>query len=111
MKYKDEYKVEFRTESYDYGGKKERYVYYRIVPSELPLLRRWFSNPWMSMYRPYKWVADFDYRYEVKEYMDEILPLKTYGDVRRYLEAAKSTVRKRKLEQVANGEIWPDEVD
>ena len=108
MKYKDEYKIEFELRKGAFDD--QRYVFFRIVPSELPLLQRWFGNPWIQLYRDYKYVTAFKYTYDAKEYQEEVVPLKTYGDARRYINDARMRVRKKKLKEVERGERWPDEV-
>lgn len=108
MKDRDQCKVEFRTEkSFD----NERRVYYRIVPSELPLLQRWFHNDWELLYHRYKYIDLIKEHYDPKEYIQEVLPLTTYGDVRRYLEETDKIIRKQRIEKLKNGDIWPDELD
>jgi hypothetical protein len=107
MVYKDEYKVQFMTREY-YDDK--RHVFWRIEPSELPLLQRLFRNPWRQLYRAYSYIDDYDYCYDAKEYMKEVTPLKTYGDVRKYMESAHIMIRKRRLQKIEKGEMWPDEL-
>jgi hypothetical protein len=101
-------KVEFRTEKY-FDNK--RRVYYRIVPSELPFWKRWFHNDWEPLYHRYEYIDSIKEHYDPKEYAQEVLPLTTYGDVRRYLEETDKIVRKQRIEKLKNGDIWPDELD
>lgn len=110
MKYKDEYKVEFKTVPVEYVAGSRRYIYYRIVPYQLSLLQRWFSNPWQQLYKPLAFVDAFSFEYSPKEYQDEVVPLKTYGDVRKYLVEARLAIKKRRAEKIEKCEIWPDEI-
>jgi len=108
MNNRDQCKVEFKTEN---TYRRERCVYYRIVPSELPLLQRLFCNPWTTLYHANsRYSTSVSESYTSREYVQEVLQLKTYGDVRRYLENADKIVRKAKVEQLEKGEIWPDEL-
>ena len=113
MKYPIDAKVEFKTIGLLIDARKTRYVYYRIVPSELGFFKRVFCNPWRCMYHAFSYCSGYDLLYTPKEYNLEIAPLNTFGDVCDYLEKehnlAEEVARKlflKHMEAVKNGEEW-----
>ena len=113
MKYPINAKVEFKTVGISIDTHKPRYVYYRIVPSELGFFKRVFCNPWKRMYHAFKYWSCYDFFYSPKQYNLEIAPLNTFGDVCDYLEKqhnlAKEVERKlflKHMEAVKKGEEW-----
>ena len=89
-----------------------RRVYYRAVPSELPLLKRIFCG-WMSypMFQCGK--SDKSYHlyeaFNLDEFHELSEKLKTWGDVCDYLEEQKRLAREKHDKLLKNGAIWPDE--
>lgn len=115
MRYPTNSKVEFKTASLLKLRRDNRKIYYRIVPSELGFFKRIFCNPWRQLYHAFTYVKGANIFYTVKEYNEEIKPLKTFGDVCDYLkeqnliiEKTSEKLYKEHLEAVANGEEWPD---
>lgn len=106
MKSKRDYKVEYKTE---YVSTDLRWVYYRVVPSELPLLKRIFRNPWKRMFHPHSggWPG-FKMVYRPQEFLNEVSPLKTLGEVEDYLSRNRAEIESIREEGIRNGTIWPD---
>lgn len=83
-KYNPEWKVEFSSEELT-SPYKNRYLFYRIVPSELPLINRIFCNEWHKLYHSYSCINGRDFLFDVNEYYELIKPLKTLGEVKNFL--------------------------
>lgn len=113
MKYPINAKVEFKTVGISTDECNPRYVYYRIVPSELGFFKRVFCNHWRRMYHAFSYCRGYDLLYTPKEYNIEIATLNTFGDVCDYLEKQhnleKEVARKlflKHMDAVKNGEEW-----
>lgn len=107
MEYRTDLKIEYCYENCLAGP--GRYFYYRIKPSELPFWKRWFFNPWRQMFHAYKWLGGYNYLYKPIDYQNELLPLKTFGDVCNYLSKQRAIIEERHNQRVQRGEAWPDE--
>ena len=107
MEYRTDLKIEYCYENC--GGYGSRYFYYRIKPSELPFWKRWFFNPWRQVFHADKLCDGYNYHYKPLEYQNELLPLKTFGDVCNYLSKQREIIEERHNQRVENGETWPDE--
>ena len=107
MKYGVNLKIEYCHEKC--GGSGSRYFYYRIKPSELPFWKRWFFNPWIKIFHAFEWLDGYNYLFNPQEFRDELLPLKTFGDMCCYLGKQEQIVQDRHWERVKKGEAWPDE--
>lgn len=104
--YNKNWKVEFQFDSNtssDY-----RRIWWRVKPSELPLLKRLFSNEWNKLYRAYKWVGGTSYLYSIDDYYKDIAPMKTVGDVLEYLTKQDVIIQERHEKSIKEHEIWPD---
>ena len=108
MKYGTDLKIEYCHEKCDTDGD-YRYFYYRIKPSELPLWKRWFFNPWREMFYAYTWIDSYGHLYTPRKFRDELLPLQTFGDVCNYLSKQTAIIEERHHRKVQEGEAWPDE--
>lgn len=82
-----------------------RQVYYRIQPSELPLITRIFRNPWHPFRRAVNGTWDCYYSAEI--YNKCISKIKTLGDVRKYFEEEYTIFRK--YTECYGDQLWPDE--
>ena len=107
MKYRTDLKIEYCHEKCSGSG--SRYFYYRIKPSELPLWKRWFFNPWRRIYHAFSYMDGYNYLFNPREFRDELLPLKTFGDMCDYLRKHKAIIEERHWRKVQNGEKWPDD--
>lgn len=106
IKYRTDMEIEYmHAKAYD----GHRFYYYRIKPSELPLWRRWFHNPWRRVFHSYESIDGYKFSYTPKEYAYELLPLKTFGDMCEYLERHRKIIDEAHLRRIQSGEIWPDE--
>lgn len=92
-----------------------RTVYYRIVPSELPLLQRLFFNQTKQVYHSYTHREGVCYLFDKKEYYELARKVKTYGDMCDYLaeEQVKidklNALRREELKKLISEEKeWPD---
>lgn len=108
MKYDTNFKIEYCHEKFGINTN-YRYFYYRIKPSELPFWKRWFFNPWRKVFQAFEWLDGYGYLFNPQEFRDKLLPLKTFGDMCRYLEKQEQIVQDRLWERVQKGEAWPDE--
>lgn len=107
MEHRTDLKIEYCHEKCgDYGS---RYFYYRIKPSELPFWKRWFFNPWRQMFHAFSSIDGYNYLYDPKQFRNELLPLKTFGDVCNYLSKQRAIIQERHNQRVQRGETWPDE--
>ena len=105
MEYRTDLKIEYGTEKCG----NSRYVYYRIKPSELPFWKRWFFNPWRQMFHAFNRIDGYNHLYDAHQFHNELLPLKTFGDVCNYLSKEKAIIDERHYQRVQRGETWPDE--
>ena len=107
MKYGVNLKIEYCHEKC--ADTRYRYFYYRIKPSELPFWKRWFFNPWRKIFHAYELISGYNYLFGPQEFRDELLPLRTFGDMCRYLDKERTIIEDRHEERVRNGEEWPDD--
>lgn len=115
MRYDADCKIEIKTKPLSFLGK-NRYVYYRIVPSELPKWKRNFLfNPWRGLKRALPSTGKLYDLFEIGDYKQLIFPLKTYGDVCKYIEEQKKVSHDTKLSneaiklmKILQGDEWPD---
>ena len=115
MEYDRNLKVEYATR-YCYTGSftAYRYIFYRIVPSQLKWWQRVFCNGWKTMYKATDYstiLGNTTELFTLAEYTNEIFKLKTYGEVCDYLAHQKELANKSYLEhkeKIKNGETWPD---
>lgn len=115
MKYSKGLKVEIKLDNNPYANYRE--VYYRIAPSDIPPIRRWFCNPWKKFYHGLTLFSGAFYLYDIDRYYTEIANrIKTWGDVCDYLKNQDEIIEKSKREwreihdeKLKNHEIWPDE--
>lgn len=109
MKYDRNWKVQIATSDWD-SGREYREVFYRILPSELPLHKRIFCrNPWYKFYYAMLTQPTFGYYYNAKDYHTILRKLTTFGDVMDYLNKEKEKQIKRYNRALENGKIWGDE--
>lgn len=103
-------RVEIVPGEYSYEDDGYRYVYYRPLPSGLPLFQRWFmTNGWHSMYYQSKrFPSKRCYLFNKHEFYSIKKQLKTVGDVEKYLADEDAKMREYKNEKIANEEFWPD---
>ena len=106
MKYERDLKIEY---SYERAFEDHRYFYYRIKPSELPLWKRWFCNPWRKVFSSFSYMSGYKYAFNPQEFKDELKPLKTFGDMCDYLRKHEAIIEERHLMMVQNGDAWSDE--
>ena len=115
MRYDADCKIEIKTKQLSYLNI-HRYVYYRILPSELPKWKRNFLfNPWRGLFRGLEYVGGTYDLFEIEDYKRLIFPLKTYGDVCKYIKEqekighdAKLRNEAVKLMKILQGDEWPD---
>lgn len=109
MKYNKNWKVQTATS--DWGrGCEYREVFYRILPSELPLLKRIFCrNPWRKFYYAMSAIPSLGYCFSAKDYKNILKKLVTFGEVQDYLSKEKEKQRKLYKKALEKGEIWGDE--
>lgn len=89
MKYDRNWKVQ-KTTSVLYSGCEYREVFYRILPSELPLLKRIFCrNPWRKFYYAMSATPTLGFYFDAKEYNTILKKLTTFGEVLDYLSKEK----------------------
>ena len=105
-KYNKNWKVQFEFDSNT--SSEHRRIWWRVVPTELPLLKRWFSNDWNELYHAYKWVGGTDKLYSIDEYYKDVAPMKTVGDVLEYLNKQDVILQERHEKRIKAHEIWPD---
>lgn len=105
-KYNKNWEVEFQFDSNT--SSVYRRIWWRVKPSELPLLKRLFLNEWNELYHAYKWAGGTDKIYSIDEYYEDIAPMKTVGDVLEYLNKQDVIVQERHEIQIKKHEIWPD---
>lgn len=86
-----------------------RRVWWRVLPSELPLLKRWFCNGWNEMFHAYSYFSGTSQFFSRKNYYEEIRPMNTVGEVLDYLRKQKVIIEDRHDRRLNNHEIWPDE--
>jgi len=110
MKYPTNSRVQFSVVDSGLSSGK-RYVYFRIYPKDLSLFKRLFHNPWRQMFHAFNFLSGKNLLFSPKEYMNEIKPLQTLGDVRDYLTKQKNIINSRYVEEVNKGERWEDECD
>ena len=114
MKFNRDLKVEITLDDRPYSD--YRAVFYRVVPSELPLFKRWFCNPWRQFYHGLKLFSGTFDRYDKDRYYNEVAVLKTWGDVCDYLKEQDEIIgrsgkewEKERAKRIKNHEMWPDE--
>ena len=106
--YDENLKVEFISESHGLSDV-VRLVYYRVQPEQLNWLSRAFGNSWKKMYihkTGSRYIADY---FTLDEFRDKVLPLKTIGDVNRFIKEQEMEAQKQLAEMIENRQIWPDE--
>lgn len=109
MKYDRNWKVQTATSDWD-SGCEYREVFYRILPSELPLLKRIFCrNPWRKFYYAMCTQPTFGHYYSAKDYNTILKKLTTFGEVLDYLSKESKKQKERYAEAMEKGEIWGDE--
>lgn len=88
MKYDINWKVQITTSDLHVGCYRE--VFYRILPSELPLIKRIFCrNPWRKFYYAMPTTPTLGYYFSAKEYSTILKKLTTFGEVLDYLSKEK----------------------
>ena len=113
MKYNRDAKIEIIL---DQDPRAElRKVYYRIVPSELPLLQRLFFNQTKQVYHSYTYTDGVSHFFNKKEYYELTRKVKTYGDMCDYLAKERvkidklNALKRKELERlIAEEKEWPD---
>lgn len=86
-----------------------RRIWWRVLPSELPILKRWFFNQWNEMFHAYKYIGGRSESFTKDEYYNVIRPMKTVGEVLDYLRKQKVIIEERHDRKLNKHEIWPDE--
>lgn len=99
MKYNRDYKVEFFLER---TNNPYRQIWYRIVPYELPFFKRIFSNKWRQMFNCCEYSEEPFNLFSPEAYKDIVSRLKTYGDVRDYLDEQINILTKEEREMQEN---------
>ena len=104
-------RIEFRTEPY-IG--RWRYVFYRIVPEDLPWWKRLF-NFWHQVYSSYNCSGGQKWAFTINDYHEKIFPIKTIGQMEQFLLSENETIKRRtewdnymKEFKKQNGLDWPD---
>ena len=109
MKYDRNWKVQITTS--DRGSDcTYREVFYRILPSELPFLKRIFCrNPWYRFYYAMSTTPTLGFYFDAKDYNTILRKLETFGDVMDYLNKEAAKQKERYNKALENGKIWGDE--
>ena len=89
------HKVIFKTHKVDCDGK-QRYVFYKVDPSELSFFGKLF-NPWRILRRAYYSIQGLTTFFDVEDYENFVLPLKTLGDVKLFEQYSRDKSRRNKL--------------
>ena len=83
-----------------------RYYYYKIVPSELPFFKRIFKNPWRRIEK--ECLDDWNPCFSIREYKEYIVPMQTYGDVKRFEDKEWEKIKARRKRYEELNVRWPD---
>lgn len=97
-KYNYNFRIQFKTRELAVPSN-YRYVYYRIVPKELPLFKRIFGNPWRAMFKKYAYFSGISYMFSSYEYREFVNNLHTFGDVCQFLQKQKNLVDEEQKKQ------------
>lgn len=113
MKYNRNLKIELILDDNPYDD--YRTVYYRIVPSELPFLKRLFCNDTRQVFHSYKYYAGKSYLFGKKEFYWLVKNVKTFGDMCDYLRKEQEIIdrnnamkKKETQKLIAEEKVWPD---
>ena len=107
MKYRDDMKIQFSTDD----GRVERFVFYRIDPSELNFFNRVFRNPWRQIYRAaYYGLAGTAWSFESVAFKRDIMPCNTLGKIKDYLKRQDWLIEKNSLHKKKNDYGWPNDI-
>ena len=98
----DDYHIEFRWERF-VGS--DRLIFFRIKPSEIPFLKRLFCNPW----HPVKYALGDDWGkiFGVNQFMTQIKPLKTIGDIKAYQKSQWEIIKRNRGQYYE----WPKDLN
>jgi hypothetical protein len=105
----DEYKVEFTSYSYHFDD--YRMFTYRVVPSELSLLKRLFWNATLDLYhcrRDYN-RAVRESTFSKEEYYNTVHNMHTLGDVKKYLAEQDALIEAENNRLKKAHKLWPDD--
>ena len=102
MKFDRNLKVEYKSQKLTIPSE-NRYLLYRIVPSELPLWKRWFCNEWRYAYNDIYYSLNsvkniddlFKYLFSYEEAVEFINTYKTYGELADFLNSLYKKAKER----------------
>ena len=86
-----------------------RYIYWRIRPSEMTWWDRIFHNPWRLFSGVI--VDELNEVYSPKTFKEQLSHIKTYEQAVNYQNEQYRIVEEKKLEKIATGEYWPDDLN